>query len=100
MATSKALNTNRLRTIFLNLWNLFYCFPNFYYYLNRNSKELLVELSAVSTNTSLCWLVTIFYEGFQKTPKATTFHLHFLVQTPHFTSLFLSETHHLKGLFL
>lgn len=50
MAKSKALNRNRLRTMFVNLWKLFYHFPNVYY-LNGNSEDLLVESLIISTNT-------------------------------------------------
>lgn len=81
MATSKALNRNRLKIIFVNVWKLFYCFPNVYFYLNGNSEDLLFESFAVS-NTP-----------FNKGPKSYNFpptcsH----VQTPHFTSLFVRNT--------
>lgn len=50
MATSKALNVNRVGTMFVNLWKLFYCSPNVCYYLSGNSGDLLVESLTISTN--------------------------------------------------
>lgn len=88
MATSKALNRNRLKTMFVNLWKHFYCFPYAYYDLNGNSEDLPVESFAVSTHTPfLCRSVTIFHSGFPPSPISDSFPPTVSrAQTPHLAS--------------
>lgn len=91
MATSKVLNRNRLRTMFVNLWKLFYCFPNvYYYYLNGNSEDLLDESLTISTNTFPSLVSDDLLLRVSQTPKATICS----------ADTALIETRHVKGLFL